>query len=59
MVDGREFKTPEDLFNYLQAMPKSEYEAKVEAIKKYLLTDKPKLFSCENFVKIFMDNVLR
>lgn len=57
-IDGSQFSSEKQLFEYLDKYSQAEYQKKIEAIQKYISSPKAKLFSCENFVKIFVENIL-
>ena len=54
-IDKRDFKTYDELNAYLSNMSECEYNRRIEAIEKYLLSDEFKKFSSESFAKRIYD----
>lgn len=51
-IDRRDFSSLEELYQYLNRMPKEEYENYITNIQTYLKSDKAKLFSKETFYEM-------
>lgn len=58
-IDKRDFKTYDELNIYLLNMSEDEYNKRVEAIEKYLVSDEFKKFSSESFAKDISFMVLK
>ena len=57
-IDKRDFKTYDELDTYLSNMSEDEYNKRIEAIEKYLVSEEFKKFSSESFAKnIFLRTV--
>lgn len=54
-IDKRAFSTYQSLLNYLTSMSEQEFNIRIKAINKYLLSDEYKLHSCENFSENIFD----
>lgn len=54
-IDKRDFKTYEELDTYLSNMSENEYNQRIEAIEKYLVSEKFKNFSSGSFAKKIYD----
>ncbi len=48
-IDRRKFKSYEELYKYIKAMPKAEYMRYIDAIEKFIKSDAIHLFSAEYF----------
>jgi len=59
-IDYRDFKSNEELAEFLQKMTKKEWEAKIAAIDKFLVSDMYKThFSSEGSAKILYDEIMK
>lgn len=57
-IDMRDFTSFDTLYAYLRRMNEAEYVQRKEAIRRYLLSDKARLFSEETFVNLFAKEVM-
>lgn len=57
-IDYRKFKSDEELYRFITAMTETEYLFYLKNIRKFLSSDKAKLFSPENFDRILTDAIL-
>lgn len=56
-IDRRDFATMEDLYAFMKAMTKEEYNAYLQNIRDYLSSEQARPFSRENFDQIFFEAV--
>lgn len=54
-IDRRDFTTLDELYAFLKKMTKAEYEGYIVRIRTFLQSEKAKLFSQENYEKIFLE----
>ena len=54
-IDKRDFQTYDELDTYLSNMSEDEYNKRIEAIEKYLVSEEFKKFSSESFAKKIYD----
>jgi len=54
-IDYRDFKTDEELYQFLKTMPKERYEEYLSHIRAYLQSEKAQLFSIEHFNQIIRE----
>jgi hypothetical protein len=54
-IDRRDFETLEELYSFLKQMGKAEFDEYLKQIAAYLQSDQAKLFSRENFDRIFVE----
>lgn len=52
-IDYRDFKNDKELYDFIANMTEKRYQEYIEAIKKYLESDRAKLFSPEFFEDLF------
>lgn len=58
-IDYQKFSCDEDLYRFLTTMSEAHYERYLKNIRKFLASDKAKLFSPENFDRILTDAILK
>ena len=51
-IDYRDFKSQEELYQFLKSMPKKTYDKYLENIRAFLNSEKAQLFTSENLMKI-------
>lgn len=56
-IDRRDFASMEDLYAFMKAMTKEEYNAYLQSIRDFLSSKQAQLFSRENFEQIFFEAV--
>ena len=56
-IDRRDFASMEDLYTFMKAMTKEQYNEYLRNIRAFLSSDKAHLFSREHFDQIFFDAV--
>jgi hypothetical protein len=56
-IDRRDFETLEQLYAFLKQIGKEEFDGYLERAAAYLTSDRAKLFSQENFERIFVEAV--
>ena len=52
-IDRKDFKTDQDLYDFIKKISKEEYQKYIENIKKYLSSEKAQLFSTQNYIQTF------
>ncbi|MBI3237168.1 MAG: hypothetical protein HYZ48_05675 [Chlamydiales bacterium] len=57
-IDRRKFSSLDELYAFLKAMTKEEYEGYLQRIEAYLISDKAKLYSREHYENIFCEALL-
>lgn len=57
-IDKNDFKTYDELFNYLKQMDNNVYSEYIMNIEKFLMSDEIKNFSSESFAKIIFENIV-
>ncbi|MBT9150745.1 MAG: hypothetical protein DDT40_00924 [candidate division WS2 bacterium] len=57
-IDRRDFKTHEELYEHVKKMPDDEYEGYLDAIKRFILSDKIYPFSAEYFAETLSNEIL-
>jgi hypothetical protein len=57
-IDKRNFKSYEELYDYLKNMPDAEYQNYLSAIKKFLKSDKFYPFTIDYFIKLISNEIL-
>lgn len=58
-IAREDFKTNEELYEFMKNMKKEQYLEYIKNIQTYLGSEKAQLYSSENFVKIMMDYITR
>ena len=58
-IAREDFKTNEELYEFMKNMKKEQYLEYIKNIQTYLGSEKAQLYSSENFVKIMMDYISR
>lgn len=58
-IDRRNFKSNDELYNYLKNMPDKEYVNYLDAIKNFIGSDKIYLFSAEYFTEAIVREILK
>lgn len=53
-IDRREFESNEELYQFLKAMSKSEYQKYLDAAEKFLKSDQAKVFTVEYFMENYL-----
>jgi hypothetical protein len=56
-IDRRDFASYDELYAFLKAMTIEEYNGYLDRIKAFLISDRAKLYSSENFERIFCEAV--
>jgi len=56
-IDYRDFKSDEEMYNFLKSMSKERYEQYLSAIERYLSSEQAKIFSKEHFSEIVAECV--
>ncbi len=57
-IDGSQFKSPQELYDFMQNFTKEQYNEYIKNIKNYLKDVRAFIFSWENFVDIFCKNII-
>lgn len=57
-IDYRQFKSPDEMLNFIQHFKEEEYEAYVKNMKAYLSSEQAQQFSLQAFEKILMDGMM-
>ncbi len=58
-IDKRNFRNYEELYSYLKNMPDKEYLGYLDAIKRFVRSEKIRLFSAEYFADTLVSEVLK
>jgi len=58
-IDYRDFKSEDDLYNFIKYMPNEKYLAYLEAIKNYLNSTRVQEYSLSNWEKVIKDAIFR
>tara|TARA_B100000795_G_scaffold179192_1_gene135629 strand:+ start:1935 stop:2933 length:999 start_codon:yes stop_codon:yes gene_type:complete len=58
-IDYRDFKSEDDLYNFIKYMPNERYLAYLEAIKNYLNSTRAQEYSLSNWEKVIKDAIFR
>ncbi|MBA3721544.1 MAG: hypothetical protein H0W88_03990 [Parachlamydiaceae bacterium] len=56
-IARQDFKTHEELYQFLAGMTKEKYEEYIKNIQIFLKSEKAQLYSFDNFIKIMMDAI--
>lgn len=57
-IDGREFKTPQEMDTFLRSIDKDTYQKYQDAIRRFLLSNQAKPFSEDYFVEKIVNTIL-
>lgn len=57
-IDRRDFRTHEELYEYIKMMPDDEYEDYLNAIKRFIRCDRIYPFSAEYFAETIVDEIV-
>ena len=56
-IAREEFENEQELYEYMKNMSEEEYNQYIENIRNYLQSDLAKLYSCDNFINIFLQAI--
>ncbi len=57
-IDRTDFKSDEELYNYLKSMNEVDYQRYIQNIQKFLTSEEAQSYSIETFVKTVIDQIL-
>lgn len=58
-IDVRDFKSKEEIFQFMKSYSKDQYDQQQDAVKKYLASPAFERFTNERFVKVIGDEILK